>query len=51
MKKEPQIFTSTQAQAVPVPGDILKSLNQNSMEAIAENWGKFLSEEAKNNEN
>ena len=42
MKKEPQIFTSTQAQAVPVSRDILKSLNQNSMEAIAENWGKFL---------
>jgi len=41
MKKEPQIFTSTQAQNVPVPQDILKGLEQGSMEAIAERWRKF----------
>jgi hypothetical protein len=41
MKKEPQIFTSTQAQNVPVPLDILKGLEQGSMKSIAERWRRF----------
>lgn len=41
MKKEPQIFTSTQAQNVPVPPDILKGLERGSMKSIAERWRRF----------
>jgi len=41
MKRETQIFTSPQAQGVPVPQDILKGLEQGSMEAITERWRRF----------
>jgi hypothetical protein len=41
MKKEPQIFTSPQAQGVPVPPAMLKSLEQDSMGSITEQWRKF----------
>jgi hypothetical protein len=41
MRKEPQIFTNPQAQGVPVPPAMLKSLEQGTMEAITEHWRKF----------
>lgn len=47
LMKEPQIFTSTQAQGVAVPQDILKNLEQGSMDSITERWRKFEKGETK----
>ena len=39
--KKPQIFTNIQAQGVAVPRDVLKNLEQGSMESITERWRQF----------
>ena len=41
LMKEPQIFTNIQAQGVAVPRDVLKNLEQGSMESITERWRQF----------